>query len=1109
MKKIYNLSSAKRFVLRLSVLATMLAGAAGASAQQVSLSMRNATIQQAIETLQKEYGYSFSIRTSEVDVNKKISVSAENEDIKNVLERVFDGEHVAFTIDGNIISVTKSAPEKKTGATAATISGVVVDDQGTPIIGATVLVMNTVQGTTTGGGGEFTLRTSLPNPTLQISFLGMKPKQVSVTDPSLRLFIEMEPDTSLIDDVVIVGYGTQRRSMVTNAISQFRPDENNMVSALSPANMLNGRIAGVSTSNSSGNLGTMERVSIRGTGSLNASNEPLYVVDGIPLNNESGSLYSFGEDLSSLSVLNLTDIESIEVLKDAASAAIYGSRATNGVILITTKQGREGHSEVRINYNFGISQFPNANRIRYADSATWVNMYNEGIDNYNRQNGFTSDNLKYVYHIRNPFQGLPDTDWLGLITRLGMSHNVDAAFSGGTKKTKLYIAANYGYQEGIIKTNDVTKINLKSNISHQVTKWLEVGANMSGNYIQNNRVPGASLGSTILARAVEQRPFDRPYKPNGDYYKGGTDELSRHNPVQILSEQTSYVNNYRFLGAIFAQASITKKLKLRLSYNNDSGYTLDYIYYNANHPYKENNGRIIEKNRFLMTNIVDTYATYDDTWGDFGFSAMAGHSFLKTSSRGNSIDAQDFPSPSFDMVGSGAYFASASGGLSQYAMESWFGRVNLSYKERYIINASLRADGSSKFAPKHRWGVFPSVSVGWNVSNEEFWNSAQTSLKLRASFGQTGNQDGIGNYQWQPLIGSGSNYGNKSGIAVGNKGNDSLTWETADQYDVGFDLSFMGGKVNMIFDTYLKNTHKLLYNEYRPATTGQTQVLGNVGSMRNYGIEFTLNTHVNLGPVHWASSINITHNKNKLTALSGDKDFFDLGSNHALKVGEEVGSFYLLRFDGIYQYDGEVPAGEYGMGVRAGDAKLYDKDSNGTINDSDRILVGSPNPDFSGGWNNSFTYKNINLNIFLTYSYGADIYAQWLQGPVRLGNYQAILQNAADNRWTGPGSTNQHFRSIYSYHGNNTRASTYYLKDASFIKLKSVMLSYTLPQKWTKAMRMNSVRVYVQGENLALISKYPGWDPEISTSLDPRYAGIDNYGVPAPRIFKAGINITF
>ena len=684
----------------LIVLAISLFTAVGMQAQEITLKANGTAIREVIETLQKNYGYSFSIRTSEVDVNKPVSLDVKKADIRTVLDKIFASSRISYTIDGKLISITEAAQSRP--KTNAVVKGQVIDDVG-PVIGASVMVKGTKTGVITDMDGNFTLNCGSPAPvTIEIAFLGMATQEITVTDPATPVNVTLVPDADVLDDVVVVAYGSQRRELVTNAISSFKPDDNTARTALSPTELLQGRVAGVNISTSSGNLGTSERMSIRGSSSLSASNQPLYVIDGIPLNNESGSLYSFGEDLSSLSVLNLSDIESIEVLKDAASAAIYGSRGTNGVILITTKQGRDGKSEIKVNYNYGISEFGNKNRIKYADSASWIEVYNEGIDNYNRQNGYTAADASYVQHIRNPYNGLPDTDWLDVITRLGMSHTADLSFTGGNKKTKVYIGGNFAYQEGVIKTNDITKINLKVNVSHQVAKWLNVGANMSGNYMSNNRVPGASLGSTIVARAVEQRPFDRPYKPDGSYYLGGTDELSRHNPVQILSEQTSYVNNARYLGALWAEAKIIDGLKFKASFNTDAGYTFDYLYYNANHPYKEDNGRIIEKNRFLMSNLIETYLNYDKTWGDWTFGAMAGHSYQKTTSRQNSVDAQNFPSPSFDTIGVAGVIAGVTGGLSEYAMESWYGRVNLSWKDRYMLNATVRADGSSRFAPQCR-----------------------------------------------------------------------------------------------------------------------------------------------------------------------------------------------------------------------------------------------------------------------------------------------------------------------------------------------------------------------------------------------------------------------
>lgn len=1097
-------------LLLLAVTAALSFGfAAQGQTRQITINDETMTVKQLLDEIESQCGFTFAFDNSEVDLDGTVKAKAKKEDVGTFLNRVLASQSLSAQIDGTRIYLVKSAGVASSSAKPAKpLSGIVKDTSGEPLPGAAVQVEGTQEYAVADLDGKFTLKPKSANYSLVVSILGFKTRTLECTPEMSSIEIVMEDESSYLDEVVVVGYGSQRRELVTNSITKFKPNDDNMRQALSPSELLQGHVAGMTVSTQSGNLGTAERVSIRGSASLNASNEPLYVIDGIPLNNDAGSLYSYGEDLSSLSVLNLSDIESIEVLKDAASAAIYGSRATNGVILITTKTGRDGKAETKASYNVGVNLFPFRNRIKYADSASWIKVYNAGIDNYNAQMGLTPDNVSYVPHIMNPYEGLPDTDWLSFITRPGIFHNADISFSGGSKKFKFYIGGNFRSEDGAIKTNSITKGNLKANLSYEMTNWLQAGANLSGNFIKNNRVPGANLGSTVIARAVEQRPFDRPYKPDGDYYLGGTSELSRHNPAQLMSESASYVNNYRFLGSAFVNIKPISKVNIRLSYSADAGYTLDYIYYNANHPYCEDNGRIIEKNRFVMSNLAEAVVNYDDKFGDFNFGAMLGYSYQKTTSRANSIDAQNLPSPSFDTVGSTAVFSGVTGGISEYAIESFFGRVNLSYKDRYVVNATLRADGSSRFAPNHRWGWFPSVSLGWNASKEAFWNFSKTDLKFRLSYGKTGNQDGISNYGWQPLISAGANYDQISGIAASSNGNENLTWEMADQYDFGFDLSFFKGKLGFIFDAYLKDTYNLLYSKPTASTTGFTSILSNIGSMRNLGVELTIDGHVDLGPVQWNTSLNLTHNKNRLTSLIDD-EIINLNSFHALKVGEEVGAFYLYQWDGIYQYDGEVPDAQYELGYRAGDMNYHDFDGNGVLNDKDRVICGSANPVLSGGFNNTFKYKGFELGIFFTYSIGNKVYAQWMSGPTRLGNYQGLLKEWAEHYWTGPGSTNTYPRPIYSLHGNNSLASTYFLKDGSNLRLNSVTFGYSFQSAVLEKIHLKSLRLYVQGENLALISKYPGWDPSISTSVDPSLIGVDNYGVPRSTIYKFGATITF
>ena len=1076
--------------------------------QKVTINQSGVTLKSLFQAIEDQTSYRISYQSDVVNDSETVNANFTNVSVTDLLRSTLPTKHLAFRVvsDNSIAIIPQDRVDDNTKKLIA-VSGRVFDASGEPIIGANVVANGSTIATATDYDGRFSLRNVPADATLTISYIGYVSQTLRADNSKALANIRLKENAEVLDEVVVVGYGTQRKALVTNAISSFKPDESNVRQVLTPSELLQGRVAGVTVSTGSGNLGSYERISVRGAASLSASNEPLYVIDGIPIKNSNASLFNFGEDMSSMAVLNLTDIESIEVLKDAASAAIYGSRATNGVVVITTKSGREGRSNINLNVSTGISHFANKGRIKYADSDLYIETYNDGVNRYNEQNGYTVGSSGYVVPISNPFQGLADTDWLDLITRTAHTYNADVSFSGGSKKTKFYVGANYNHQEGIIVDNSIEKINLKAKISHEVASWLDIGANVSGNYLKNNRVPGANIGSTIVARAVEQRPFDRPYKPDGSYYLGGTDELSRHNPLQILNEEITYVDTYRYLGTFNADFKY-KAFRLKNSLSNDIAHTYDYVYYNENHPYGAGNGRIVEYNRLVKNLLVENVLDYNGKIDSFELGALLGHSFQKMSTRTSSIDGRGYPSPVFDTVGTASEIYNASGSISEYALDSYFGRVSFSYDDRYILNATLRTDGSSRFAPSHRYGWFPSASLGWNASRETWWGYPQTELKLRLSYGKTGNQDGIGNYAWQPLMSGGLNYDNTSGMAVTSMGNDKLTWETADQYDFGFDLSFLGGKLNMIADIYLKNTNNLLYSMPIHGTSGFSTITSNIGSMRNTGLEFTINGHMKLGQVTWASSFNISHHKNKLTKLLSD-DLLPIGSNRALMVGHELGAFYLYKMEGIYQYDGEVPQSLYELGVRAGDVKYYDADNNGIINDNDRVLTGSSNPDFFGGWNNTFKYRGFQLDIFFTYMYGNDVYAEWAINATRGGSKMAITEDAALNRWTSAGSSNKYPRSIYSYNSYNSKNSTRFLEDGSFIRLRSLTLSYSFPEAKIKKIGMKALRLYVQGDNLFLLSKYSGWDPEVSSDMDPRFFGVDSYGVPPSRTFNFGLNLSF
>jgi len=1094
-------------------------GSMAAQNARVSLKMDNVTVKQVLDAIEGKTDYAFFYKNADIDVDRKVSVDYRDRSVGSILAELLPG--TTSRVENKMIVLTpKSAPDASApdaarpaavGQKPFTVSGIVVDQNGQPVPGATVMLPGTTRGVATDLSGRFSIVLDAPGE-LECNCLGYETVRIGAAEAAANVRIVLQASTEMLDDVVVVGYGTMRRSLVTSAISKVSMDEKMMRSVSSPAELLNGRIAGVSTFTGSGNLGSGERMSIRGASSLTASNEPLYVIDGVPIYNSAANITNLGEEMSTLSMLNLNDIESIEILKDAASAAIYGSRATNGVVLITTRNGTEGKTNLKVNLRTGVSQFPNLHKIRMATSEQYIQAYNDGVDNYNKQYGLSVGDSNYKVHIYNPFGTLEDYDWMAAITQLGQFYTGDVSLSGGSQKTRFYLGVSAGHHEGIIRTNAMNKVNLSAKLNHKVGSWLEVGMNNSANYMKNNQVPGSNAGSNIIARALLQRPIDRPYRPDGTYFVGGTDALTYHNCVQILNEEDVYLENLRYIGSFYATLKfLDDRITFKNSLNTDVLTLYDYTNYRSTHPYGKGTGYIVDRGKTSINLSVESVLNYTDTFFDKNLSinAMAGHSFLSLNYHNISVEATDFPSPALDVVGVGTYFGH-SGSKGAYSMESWFGRLTGSWKNRYLLTATLRTDGSSKFAKEHRWGWFPSLSLGWNITNEPFMErvkNAGTDMKFRISYGKTGNQEGIDYYAWQPKLSAGNGYNKEAGFAVTDFGNLELTWEKASQFDVGMDLGFFHDRLTFILDGYLKNTTDLLYDMPVQATTGRSQIMTNIGSMRNVGFEFTVGGSVDLGPVHWDSNFNIARNVNTITKLLDD-DAPILASNRILERGRSINCFNLFKQEGIYQYDAEVPQAQYDLGVRAGDVKWYDKDKNGVIEDADRIPMGDADPDFFGGWSNTFSWKGLSLNVFLTYMYGNQVLMGQGVNLTRSAHTRAVVAEYVENAWSGPGTTNTYPRNIAGY-SFNQRNSDMILFDGSFIRLRALTLAYEFPTSILKKIRMQGLRVYLQGDNLFLLTPYPGWDPEVSNNLDPRYTGTDNLNVPQPRTYTFGVNLTF
>ena len=992
--------------------------------------------------------------------------------------------------------------------TKKNVNGTIVDKDGNPLIGVTIFEKGTDNGCITDFNGQYQLSLSNRDAVIVISYVGYKTQELK--GDQLVEKIVLEEDAVALDELVVVGYAVQKKKELTGSTSSLKASDKKLSVTTSLDQMMQGNLSGVNITNASGMPGGAVRVSIRGVGSINGSNEPLFVIDGIPVSNSdnSGVNGRFGGSVQNpLSMLNPNDIESIDVLKDAAATAIYGSRATNGVVMVTTKRGKKGQRTiVNLSASYGLQSLPK--EIEMADSDLYLTVRNEAVNNYNTQNNLKpGDNLYKTLEV-NPRPGQPDTDWIDLITHdQAAVQNYEVSVSSGSEKTRFYSSLGYFDQEGIILTNRFRRYSLRTNVDHDISNAFQTGVSIALSKTINNRVPNDNVGNGIFTRSIEQRPFDVPFKEDGRYMIGGVD-IPRHNGV--LNEQKSKNEWYRVLANAYLTIKLLEGLEYKLSLSGDIRYSNDYLKLTKDHPYGSPKGEITDYRSMMQNYLIDNTLTYTKQIKDFNFTALGGYSMQEINTDASSIVGKDFPSSQFDYINAAGRINSASTTGGKNRLISTFFRLNMGYADRYLFTFSIRADGSSKFADGNQWGTFPSVSGAWRISNESFFpkDGIISDLKLRASWGMTGNQEGIGNYDSRSLANGGHNYNGQDGIAITTLANPDLKWEKSDQTNIGLDLSLFNDRVTVGMDYFIKNTKDLLYDRPLHTTTGFSSITQNIGSMRNTGFEFNVESHNIMNDrFSWDTQFNISTIKNKLTSLIDEKPI-PVG-NHVLQVGQPIGSFYMYKMDGIYQDNQEVPEKLYAKGVRAGDIKYADKDNDGDLTPADKEIVGKPLPDFFGGLTNRFRYGNFDLTIFNTFSVGNDVYATGMGGIDAVGhNNYGMRKDIAANRWTGPGTNNSIPRAMISTH--NTQASTYLLHDGSYFKFKDVTLGYTLPSNLTQKLNISNMRVYLSAQNLWTISSYPGYDPEVSYSVNnSKTMGEDAMTVPQLRTFVCGFNLTF
>lgn len=925
-------------------------------------------------------------------------------------------------------------------------------------------------------------------------------------------FTLLTTEINQLEETVIIGYGDSKKKTLTTSIAKLNTDDVAQRNVTSANQMLQGQIAGVNITVANGTPGSRSRVSIRGVSSINGDNEPLYVIDGIPVSKATASYNYSGEFVQDpLSLINPSDIESMDVLKDAAATAIYGSRGANGVIIINTKKGKLGKPKFSFTQLTGIHTMPK--KLYLLTSDQYIAMQKEAVQNYNNDFGYTPTTPGYI-NIDRVLGRVPDnyTDigWQDLIIRnAATSTQTDFSVTGGNEKVKYFNSVGYSNQEGLIKNSSLKRYSVRSNVEYKPNEKFELGFNLSGNYTHSTSIPNGDQGTALFQRSLEQRPYDSPYLADGSYAVGGKDIL-RHNALIILDKDHTNDKNYQALVNVFGAYHFAKGFTFRSSYNAELRIGHGNRRQEIGHPYNGGLGWVNDMRSTRYNQTFDNTLSYQKQFdNDFSINAMIGHSYFSENYTFNTVTGREFPSNDFHHINA-ATIVTGSSSLSEYAIESYFGRLNLGYDDKYLLSTSIRRDGSSKFSKDNRYDYFPSISAGWVISKESFLDQADflNFAKLRMSWGKTGNQDGIGNYDYFALAQGGYNYNGTTGLSITSIGNQNLKWEVNTQTNFGLDLGLFNNRLNITYDYFIKESDDLLYNVPVLQTSGFSSMTKNIGAIENRGHEIAINSkNIISKDFSWTTNLNISFIKNEVKSLLGD-GIITVGGWNAIIEGQPLGVFYGYKHEGIYQNVTEIPTTLYAQGVRPGDIKFADLDGNGQINSSDRTVIGDPYADFFGGITNQFKYKNFDLSLFATFSVGNDIASNWRTGLDHLGgtDYNNIL-SSYENRWTGEGTSNWTPRATKS--SWNMKNSSYFIEDGSYFRLKNITLGFTLPEKFLRSVGFDQTRIFASLNNVFTITDYSGYDPEAASGTNASSFGIDNLVTPQPRSFLLGINLNF
>jgi TonB-dependent starch-binding outer membrane protein SusC len=1080
------------FILLISMLQ---AHSRGFGQPNVTLNIKNAGLSKIFSEIEKKTNFKFLYNNDVFPNDKKYTVNISNQPLNVLLDNLFKSSAMSYKLfDNNLVAIGSS----KFIAAQVVITGSITSPSGEPLANVTVRVKGSNVGTASDADGRFSI-TAAEDAVLVFSSVGYITAERSVKGISiLNVILQVRNDE--LDQVVVVGYGTQRKKEVSSSISTVRASDIKDLRVTSLDQALQGKVAGVQVTNNTGAPGSFVQIRVRGTTSLSAGNEPLYVVDGVPVNNTLTGAYQAGNDqINGMASINPADIESMEILKDAAAAAIYGARAANGVVLITTKRGKPGKSTIGFNLTNGLAN--QTRRYDLLNAQQYAIMANELQARVNPG--------RPPIYAKTPENS---TNWQDEIFTTGRFTDANLSFAGGSDKIQYSISGGLFDQKGTVINSRFRRYSFRSNFDLKINDRVKIGTNLYfartiNNRLRNDGGPNFQdafngnnvFGPNIISSALVFNPTFPVFNPDGTYTRDTINGNS--NPVALATEANLVSKNLRLIGNFFGEWSITKSLKFRTNLGLDLRTENEDFFFPPN-PAALGSGRASSRSFNEQLNIVENTLNYKKELGRFhALDALAGFTVQQSSRRSSLAIASGLTNNVVQTVG--GPLTSGNSGITSNGILSYIGRANYNFSRKYYVSLAARVDASSRFGADNKYAFFPSVSVGWIVSDENFLkeNEAIDFLKIRASYGTTGNQE-YGDFDYLGIIAitnPGSPYLGQLGATPQNIDDNRYSWERTRQFNIGFDLSLVKNRFNIIVDYYKKQTDQLILFIPLPSTTGFGGRFGNAGSLQNKGIEFTLNTNNLTGKLKWNTSFNISSNKIKIVELVNGQDITQgsFGYSNIAREGREL-SFFL------YQTEDKVDAAT---------GKMLRKDitKDGQITSDDRSIVGSPLPKHIGGITNTFQYKGFDASIFFQWSYGNKIYNATREFIEGWGSNFYNTSTAGLRRWKKAGDvTDVPF--IGNDNNSNGYVGTRFLEDGSYLRLKNITLGYNFSGKLLKNVGISGARFYVSAQNLITFTNYTGFDPEVNhftgnSQFNNIALGFDNASYPQAKTIVTGLSI--